>query len=341
MKSKKKLVISILVCLIILVPILGSFAYLLMPISGGDRTFDVRISKDDTKSEVISKLDKLGAVKIPFIASTYFNIKASDELVPGEYKFKTTSSVKSMLDDIANGKIAKKDTITVTIPEGFTAKQIADKLLSSGIIKSAEEFMKEINQGDYSNYKFLSNIPKDRQVRLEGYLYPDTYEFKKDSSNKEIISKMLDNFKTHAYKEIEEGAKRLSISTDDIVKMASVIEKEARSDEERPIISGVFYNRIKVNMKLQSCATVLYALGEHKDKLYLKDLEVNSPYNTYKNPGLPIGPISNPGLKSIGAAVNPASHDYIYFVLQNNGKHFFTKDYNEFLKAKKASNNVQ
>lgn len=339
MKSKKKL-ITILVCLIILIPVVGSFAYLLMPISSGDRTFEVRLNKDDTKSVIINKLEKLGAIKIPFVASIYLDFKGIDKLSPGTYEFKTSSSVKSMLDDVASGKINTEDLVMVTIPEGYTAVQIAEKLVSTGVIKNKDDFMNEINQGDFSSYEFVKGIPKDRPVRLEGYLYPDTYEFKKGSTNKEIILKMLDNFKNHAYSDVKEGAKKLSITEDEIVKMASVVEKEARSDEERPVISGVFYNRIKANMKLQSCATVLYALGEHKDKLYNKDLQIDSPYNTYKNTGLPVGPISNPGIKSLKAAISPEKNDYIYFVLQNNGKHFFTKDYNEFLKAKKASNSI-
>lgn len=340
MKHKKKLIIGVLISLIILLPLIGSFAYLFMPVSSGDRTFEVRVNKNDSKDAVIKKLESLGAIKVPFIASSYFGFKLGEELTPGLYEFKTSTSVKSMLDDIANGKVNNTSIVKVTIPEGYSVSQIGDKLLESGLISSKESFINEVNQGDFSEYTFTTSIPKDRAVRLEGYLYPDTYEFKKGINNKEIISKMLDNFNVNAYPKIKEGAEKLSVSEDDVVKMASVVEKEARGDEERPIISGVFYNRIKANMRLQSCATVLYALGEHKDKLYLKDLEVESPYNTYKNPGLPIGPIASPGLKSIDGAINPKIHDYIYFVLQNNGKHFFTKDYNEFLKAKKASNSI-
>lgn len=339
MKSKSKLVIVLVIFVIITLPLVGSFAYLMMPVSSGDRTFEVRISKADTKDEVMTKLKKVGAVKIPFIASTYFSMVSSD-LTPGTYEFQTSSSVKSMLDTISDGEANGENGIDVTIPEGYSVDQIADKLLSEGIIESKAEFLNEINQGDFSEYEFTKSLPKDRKVRLEGYLYPDTYKFEKNTSNRDIILKMLESFNTYSYPEVKEGAKKLSVSEDDIVKMASVIEKEARSDEERPIISGVFYNRIKANMKLQSCATVLYALGEHKDKLYLKDLEVDSPYNTYKNAGLPLGPIASPGIKSIEGAVNPENHDFIYFVLQNNGKHFFTKDYNEFLKAKKASNSI-
>ena len=337
MKTKKKLVIT-LIGLIIFLCLVGSFAYLMMPISSGSRSFEINIGKNDTKKDVINKLEKVGAVKIPFIASAYLGFKGEDKFSKGVYEFKTDSSVKSMLDDIANGKVAEDRFISVTIPEGFSVSQIADKLFNEKVISSKEEFINEVNTGDFSNFEFVKNIPSGRKFRLEGYLYPDTYEFKKDSSSREVILKMLANFSDTVYPSIKDGAKKLSVSEDDIVTMASVVEKEARSDDERPIISGVFYNRIKSDMKLQSCATVLYALGSHKDKLYNKDLEVDSPYNTYKNKGLPLGPIASPGIKSINAAINPSQHDYIYFVLQNNGKHFFTKDYNEFLKAKKASN---
>ncbi|KMT21311.1 endolytic transglycosylase MltG [Clostridium cylindrosporum] len=340
MKSKRKLMVFILVCLVVIIPIIGSFIYLYMPVSSRDRTFEVRIKKGDEKSAVIKKLEKLGAVKIPLVASMYLDFKDAKDVKPGTYKFSTSVSVKSMLDSIAGDKVNGDYLIKVTIPEGFTAVQIANKLVSDGVITDKNSFMNEINKGDFSSFKFISTASEGRPIRLEGYLYPDTYEFRKGSSNQEIINAMLESYEDNAYPIVKEGAKRLSVGEDEILKMASVIEKEARSDEERPIISGVFYNRLKSKMRLQSCATVLYALGRHKDKLYYKDLEVNSPYNTYRNIGLPIGPISNPGIKSLKAAADPKSHDYIYFVLQNNGKHFFTKDYNEFLKAKKASNSI-
>ncbi|MEG0127528.1 MAG: endolytic transglycosylase MltG [Clostridium sp.] len=336
----KKLIIT-LVCLLIALPIVGSAAYLFMPVSSGDRVFSIRVDKGDTKKEVIDKLNKVGALKVPFIASGYLSLSGLSDMKSGEYRFKTSSSVKSMLDDISGGKISKDiNAIKVTVPEGYTVNDIADKLVSSGVISSKEEFINEVNNGDFSKFEFVKQIPAGRRARLEGYLYPDTYEFRKNTQSKEVIDRMLESFNEHAYPIAKEGADKLNISVDDVVKMASVVEKEARSDEERPIISGVFYNRIKSNMRLQSCATVLYALGEHKDKLYNKDLEIDSPYNTYKNAGLPLGPIASPGVKSLSAAANPSQHDYIYFVLQNSGKHFFTADYNEFLKAKKASNSL-
>ncbi|MEF9952112.1 MAG: endolytic transglycosylase MltG [Clostridium sp.] len=336
----KKLIIA-LVCLLIILPIIGSVAYLFMPVSSGDRIFSIRVDKGDTKKEVVEKLNNVGALKVPFIASGYLSVTGLSDMKSGEYRFKTSSSVKSMLDDISSGKISKDiNAIKVTIPEGYSVKDIADKLVSTGVISSKEEFLNEVNNGDFSSYEFVSQIPSGRRARLEGYLYPDTYEFRKNTQVKEVINAMLDGFNKYSYPIAVEGAKNLNVSVDDIVTMASVVEKEARSDEERPIISGVFYNRIHSNMRLQSCATVLYALGEHKDKLYNKDLEVNSPYNTYRNAGLPIGPIASPGTKSLSAAAEPSKHNYIYFVLQNSGKHFFTADYNEFLKAKKASNSL-
>ena len=153
-----------------------------------------------------------------------------------------------------------------------------------------------------------------------------------------IIDKMLDRF-NYVIKEIEKenNIKIKDEDMDKLISMASVIEKEAEKDGERGKIASVFYNRIDKKMKMESCATVLYALGYHKDKLYYKDLKIKSPYNTYLNTGLPIGPICSPGKNSIKAALNPEKTDYLYFVSKNNGTHFFTKNYNDFLKVKKET----
>ena len=152
-------------------------------------------------------------------------------------------------------------------------------------------------------------------------------------SGNEIIKLMVDKF----YSTINEINKEKPIDMkklDNIIIMASIVEGEASDKNERDKVASVFYNRLKKDMKLQSCATVLYSLGKHKEKLYDKDLEVQSPYNTYKVTGLPVGPICNPGKESIKAALSPAKTNYLYFVSNNDGTHFFTDDYNEFLKVK-------
>jgi UPF0755 protein len=158
-------------------------------------------------------------------------------------------------------------------------------------------------------------------------------------SENQIANKMLNRFNVVYNTLIVPGSNRLGISPDEALIMASVIEKEAKLEYERPVIAAVFYNRLRINMKLQSCATVQYALGTHKEVLAYKDLEIESPYNTYKHSGFPIGPISNPGISSIEAALNPANVDYIYFVAKGDGSHYFSSSYKEFLKYKNSVKN--
>ncbi|GAA0734578.1 endolytic transglycosylase MltG [Clostridium oceanicum] len=230
-----------------------------------------------------------------------------------------------------------QSTVNVTIPEGYNIEEIASKLESLNIINK-KEFLHSVDI-----YKAPSYIKKDnkRKHQLEGFLFPDTYKFMKGEKGEDIIKTMLNRFE-EVRKEIEDKNK-IKIENKDIDKimtMASVVEKEARVDSERGKVASVFYNRLNKNIKLESCATVIYALGYHKDKLLYKDLKVDSLYNTYLQKGMPVGPISNPGRKSIEAAVKPDKTNYLYFVSKNDGTHFFTNDYNEFLKMKKKTQDI-
>jgi UPF0755 protein len=222
----------------------------------------------------------------------------------------------------------------VTFPEGYNIKQMAEELQIKGIIKNSEDFIREAREGKY-DYDFLKSIPEGRDNPLEGYLFPDTYEFKKGATEHEIIDKMLGRFKEIYDSKIVGNLNGRTL--DELIIMASIVEREAKVEAERPVIAAVFYNRLKENWKLESCATIQYALGYNKEKLLYEDLEINSPYNTYKNGGLPIGPIASPGEKSIMAALNPAEVDYMFFVLKaynGDGSHNFARNYNEFLKYK-------
>ncbi|MDF2673718.1 MAG: mltG, partial [Clostridiales bacterium] len=203
-----------------------------------------------------------------------------------------------------------------------------------GLIAKEEVFINEAQNGEFE-YDFLKGIPEDRPNRLEGYLFPDTYEFKSGTTEHEIIDKMLGRFQEIFDEEISGklGDRRL----DDLIIMASIVEREAKVESERPIIAAVFYNRLKIDMQLQSCATIQYILGTNKERLLYEDLEIESPYNTYLNSGLPLGPICSPGRDSLVAALEPADVDYLYFVLKKydgDGSHNFARNYNDFLKYK-------
>lgn len=175
-----------------------------------------------------------------------------------------------------------------------------------------------------------------KRYNLEGYLYPDTYLIEKGSNANDVIKSMLDRFED-VLKQAEDETK-VEISDEDvekIVTIASMIEREARVPGDRPLISSVIYNRLEKDMKLQIDAAVIYALGYHVDVVLNKHLEVDSPYNVYKYKGLPVGPIANPGLDCIKAALLPEKTDYLYYIMKDDGSHYFTNNYEDFLNKKK------
>ena len=271
------------------------------------------------------KEEKLINSKIMFKLFAYGK---SDDFKAGNHKF-SSHNYFSIIKELKTSPQAIG--ITVTIPEGYEQREIAI-LLEKNNICSADEFNNKAKISNFEEYWFLQNIPK-REYELEGYLFPDTYTFSNTESAESIIRKMLNNFESKISKEMRARAERMNVSFDDIVIMASIIEREAAADTEYKKVSGVFYNRIEANPEtagfLQSCATVQYILKERKDVLAISDTKIDSPYNTYKYQGLPAGPIASPGLKTIEAALYPEDTNYLYFVADGNGKHYFAVTYEE------------
>ncbi len=220
------------------------------------------------------------------------------------------------------------ESVRVTIPEGFELRQIADRLEEAGLI-DRRVFYDLVENGSF-DYDFLKNVPK-RENRLEGYLFPDTYLFSQDEGEEAILNTMLARFDEMYTAELRTRARSLSMTDDEVITLASIIEREAQGDADRDLVSSVFHNRLKSSEYpyLQSCATVQYILKERKTVLSVADTKISSPYNTYQNPGLPPGPIASPGLASIRAALYPAQSDYLFFVLDSGGKHRFAKTYTE------------
>ncbi|HZW83129.1 MAG TPA: endolytic transglycosylase MltG, partial [Candidatus Deferrimicrobium sp.] len=219
--------------------------------------------------------------------------------------------------------------VRVTIPEGFTTKQIVDLLVQEKLIDK-EKFMSLVKSKDFG-FSFLQGLPQS-EARLEGFLFPDTYEIAPGTSEEEIISLMLKRFEQELTPEVKAAISQKALTVQNFVTLASLIEREAREPEDRPVISQVFQKRLRIGMPLQSCASIQFILGTAKPVLSLKDLEVKSPYNTYKNTGLPPGPIANPGRAALLAAAFPASTDYLYFVAKSDGYHAFAKSYEEHLR---------
>ncbi len=244
-------------------------------------------------------------------------LKLEDQLKYGEYNLSPSMNMLQILDKLVKGEVI---VYKITIPEGYTCIKIAE-LLDKKEVAEKEVFLK---------------LVKDGEKTSEGNLFPDTYEVPKKYGAEKIVKLMLSNFNQIAIEnKFTEKAEKIGFSLDEIIILASIIEKEAKFSEEKNKVSSVFHNRLKKGMKLQSCATIQYILEEPKERLDENDLKIDSPYNTYLYKGLPPGPICNPGLDSIMAALEPEKEDYLYFVLGENGRHIFSKTYQEHLKNKK------
>lgn len=243
----------------------------------------------------------------------------------GEYRLSPSMTLLKVADVIARGQVILHP---VTIPEGFTAADVVDILVDKGL-NDREQLTPLVRHGaDSYTFAFLAGKAGGS---LEGYLLPDTYQIPLGLSAHELIGVFLDRFGQVVVPLWEvQGAGR---SLHEITTMASLVEREARLPEERALIAGVLYNRLHRRMLLEVDATVLYALGRHKSVVTYKDLEVDSPYNTYRHLGLPPGPIANPGLAAIQAALAPAGTDYLYYVARADGSHVFSRTYQEHLAA--------
>ena len=237
----------------------------------------------------------------------------------GHYDLAPNMPAEEIWHMICSGKVA---TRKVTFPEGFTVAQMGERLAQVlGI--DAEAFVAAAH-GSRVTRRFDFKLP---DMLLEGYLFPTTYSFRVDSQPEDIVAEMVATMdKVFATPYADEIA-RSGRSLHDLLTMASLVEREARKADERAVIAGVLYNRLKIDMKLQCDATVQYALPEHKSRLLYRDLEVDSPYNTYRYKGLPPGGICNPGLPSLEAALRPAEHDYLFYVARPDGSHVFTRTY--------------
>lgn len=241
-------------------------------------------------------------------------------------------------DKVKAGRAPALKTYTITLPEGLTNKQIEEKMdqATEGNI-SSREFQAALKEGNYS-YRFLAGTDGN----LEGFLFPKTYEVTSQTSAHRLINMLLKQFKIETEDLEWSRAQSLDVTPYQVVIIASLIEREAKVPEDRPLIASVIYNRLRKGMKLGIDATVQYALGDTKPVLTDKDLQVDSPYNTYLIKGLPPAPICNPGFESLRAALYPASTDYIYYILTGpNGKHSFTADYQQFARWKEELNKKQ
>jgi len=283
---------------------------------------EVYIEQGSNTATIAEVLRKKGIIKSTLLFRIYSNINGFD----GSYKYGTHEVAKNLgYSELMTILIANPKAVKVLIPEGFNFMQIKDLLISKKLVDGAK--FEDIARKTDFGYQFLKNIPLNAiNVRLEGYLFPDTYEFDPNMGETEIIRRMLSNFDDRFLASYYDKAKAIGLTTEQVIILASIVEKEAADPLDRPRIAGVFLNRLSGNygtLKLESCATLEYIIfkqtGAVKPVLTVDDTLIEDPYNTYKNEGLPPGPICNPGLDSIEAVLNAEATAYLYFVARNDG----------------------
>ena len=334
-KSAKKALTILIVILLILIALSATLLIINRPKDRNDNTFViVKIEAGSSTDDIARALHKKGVI------SSVSKYKLVSKLwrYDGKYKAGSFSVSPSMRSSDIAQTISKgvSSTKNFTIPEGYTLEQITKKLDKEGIVNK-DKFLDVARHGDFSKFSFLKGA-QSGDNHLEGYLFPDTYAVDLDADETQIITTMLNQYDKVFTKKYRERAKELNLTENQIIIIASLIERESQYDGDRAKIASVIYNRIKAGMPLQIDATIQYALGKTKENLSIDDTKIDSPFNTYTNKGLPPGPICSPGKKSIKAALYPEDTDFLYYVVSEklDGTHNFSKDYNQFLKDKDA-----
>jgi len=291
----------------------------------------IAITPGMTASQVGTELERRHLIRsaqaFTFLAG---QLHADSKLFAGDYFLSAKMSPQEMLSKLLLGP--EVAAIRVTIPEGYTTEQIVNLLVQKGI-GTKEEYSKVLSTDSFS-YAFLQGIPQDAH-RLDGFLFPDTYFLDKTATPHAVIDLMLQRFQKELTPEVENQLMGMNLSIREWVNLSSIVEKEAVKETDRPIIAGVLMNRLASNMPLQVDATIQYILGTPKPKLYEKDLQIPSPYNTYLHTGLPPGPIASPGHASLDAVLHPEKTDYLYYLAKSDGYHAFAKTYSEHLQNQK------
>lgn len=334
MKKISKLIISL-----VIVGGLGLVAFYkssLGPVNSKDTSEVLVEIKESSSAKSIGQVLKdkgLIKSKTVFLYELKKNQKAS-QLRAGSFKMNKSMDLYEITDELTKGGL-KRPSEKFTIPEGYELVQVAQRLEEMGLVNGEEFLNLSRDKSNFEDeYEFLKDLEEGQS--LEGYLFPSTYEVYSDAGPYEIITKMLDEFNKVYKEDIVDRLpeKRLGLNLNEIITLASIIEREAKVEKERPIMAGVFYNRLEEKMNLQSCATIQYILGERKTVLSIKETRTPSAYNTYINPGLPPGPIASPGRDAILAALEPEEVDYRFFRLTgDDGSHTFTRTYEEHQKA--------
>ncbi|HEX7594369.1 MAG TPA: endolytic transglycosylase MltG [Anaerolineae bacterium] len=305
------------------------------PASDDPTPVNLRVAPGELPTDVAAHLQSQGLIKnADLFVNLVKYLHVGPKIQAGEYIFKRTMTMSDLLEALQHGR-AK--TVTLTIVPGWRAEEIADNLAAQGLASlNKDQFLQAVQAGKY-DYWFMRDRPKGAPASIEGFLFPESYNFPVDTTTDALINQILGTFSGRVTDKMRQEAATAKLSFYEIVTLASIVEREAVVANERPIIASVFLNRLKKKMPLQADSTAQYALGYQaaakqwwKSPMSIDDLtKGDSPFNTYLHPGLPPGPICNPSFASILAALEPAQTDYLYFYAKGDGTHAFSKTYEE------------
>ena len=332
-KVKKKIIgfpalvgtVFIIFCFAVLLWWSGSFK----AVSNSTDKYYFEIKQGSTAATIAAELEDRNLIRESLVFRYLCKASQADsKLAAGDYYISPSMKPEEIVQLFLKGPAP--NIVRVTIPEGYTVKDIVELLEANGL-GTKKSFYAAMDTFDKDDYSFLKDVPQGDN-RLEGFLFPDTYFFDINVGCHATIDRLLQRFSAELTDETRERLNVLGMSVSEWVIKASIVEKEAAKDDERAVIAGVFENRLKIDMPLQSCATVQYLLDEVKPVLSYADEKIESPYNTYKYAGLPPGPIANPGHASLQAALYPEKNNYYYFVAKSDGSHAFANSYDEHLR---------
>lgn len=313
--------------LIGLVVVIVLAAWFMVSQAAVQKAGDITIESGDTATEIGERL-----AKDNYISSTWswrFHVwrqGAADALKAGRYSLEAKEKISDMIKRFAAGDTVP-DHLTVTYPEGFTLEQMAERT-SARSIGTKEDFLRAATPASFATqYDYLAALPTNRS--LEGYLFPDTYQVFSDDSASAVVQRMVATFNSKLSDELKKEITESNRTIDQIVTMASIIEREVQSDDDMALVSGVLWKRFDEDRGLDADATVRYALKKWDGGLTVQDLQTDSPYNTRRYKGLPPGPISNPGLRALIAAIRPEESEYYYYLSAPDGKTIFSKTNDE------------
>lgn len=278
-------------------------------------------------AEIFRKLEAEGVVGPAWLAAAYYRVAHSaTPLQAGEYRFSRPAPLSVVIARMGRGDVLRH---SIVVPEGLTAEETFELFWSRGISRP------EAFHNAFHNPQLITSMARGAPD-LEGYLFPDTYVVTRSTSARQIVEQMLANFRRHFTADMRARAQASALTEREAVTLASIVQKETSLDREEPLVAGVYWNRLRHHMRLQADPTVTYALkrdGKWTGTLYRSDYGYDSPFNTYLVDGLPPGPICNPGLDALQAAVSPARTDFLYFVADRTGGHTFSRTFQEHLDA--------